>query len=292
MNFYSTLFSYADDTSLICSANNYNSLNFRIEADLNKLSQWLNMNRLIINRDKTKGILFSYRSSAPIISYRDNLILKCHKHSCIYNCRCVNIQVVDHVKYLGLLVDCELKWNIHIDNLTKKLQKINYNLYYIRQYVRMEDMLSLYYSWFQSVVSYGIIHWGGTFHNILEPINMSQRMVLRTICKIKKFDSISYKFKELRVMTIQELYCYKVLTFLRQNLTIFEVNLPLRELRSADNLQFTIPFYTKEISRRQAYFKAITLYNSNSDKLNITASKQSFKNSLKNMILKERIVAS
>lgn len=289
-DFYSTIYAYADDTSLICSANNYESLKFRIEADLNQLSKWLFNNKLIINREKTKGILFSYRPHTTDRYKEDLLLLKCHSYKCKHGCVCNYIEITDNVKYLGLYIDSGLRWRTHVENLWKKLLKINYNIYFIRQFIDYKDLLTLYHSWFQSAMSYGIIHWGGTYSNILEPISIAQRMALRTICNLRKFDSVSNKFQEHNVLTLEGLYSYHLLTFLKQNIQLFEIYSTKRTLRSSNRMQLTVPPYNKEMSRRQAFFKSIMLYNNNTAQLNITASVGQYKKTCKDLILSGNIL--
>jgi hypothetical protein len=57
---------------------------------------------------------------------RDNLILKlhslCRNLNDATNCNCSILRRVRSVKYLGVVIDENLKWNAHIDFLCKKTQ--------------------------------------------------------------------------------------------------------------------------------------------------------------------------
>ena len=72
------------------------------------LSQWFVANKLSLNTDKTCFItLENQKVVNPDIR--------------INNLRIAN---VDYCKYLGLYIDQDLKWTIHIDQLCGKLQKL------------------------------------------------------------------------------------------------------------------------------------------------------------------------
>lgn len=284
IKFNSSVYAYADDTSLVCSANNYDVLNLRINADLKKLSDWLNKNKLVLNISKTKFVNFSYRPEATN-KYKDKLNLQCHKFKCHDTCVCDKIESTDTIKYLGLLIDSDLRWRSHIEYLCNKLRKINYNLYYIKQYISKENMLHLYYSWYQAPLIYGIIHWGGTYRSIIKPIINSQRWAIRTIADKRKFDSITYYFKEIEILNVQELYMYTILQFLRKNINIFPTAEVKRSLKSNATLNIATPSYMKETSRRQAYYAATNIFNKNKDIISNNYNKKNFKQIIKSKLL-------
>lgn len=55
-------FAFADDTVLVYSGTDEQSLNEEINIDLKKYSQWLFFNKLKINIDKTKYLLFKQKN--------------------------------------------------------------------------------------------------------------------------------------------------------------------------------------------------------------------------------------
>ena len=136
----------------------------------------LKVHRLIQNEDK--------------VDLKNRFNLMCHKHQCLYQCDCSSIDVVHSVKYLGIYIDQHLKWDHHVDFLSKKLRKINYSLYYMRDFLRSDHLKQLYLSWFVSTMRYGIVHYGGAYISVLRPIVMCQRNAVRTIYRIRKMDRV------------------------------------------------------------------------------------------------------
>lgn len=246
----SSIYAYADDTALVCSAYNRKSLLTKINLDLSKVSQWLIRNKLLINTSKTKCILFFDCNFSK--TYRQNLFdLKCHSHQCIYECTCSDIEIVESTKYLGLYVDQHLKWNVHIGHLTKKLRKINYSLYHIRNFIQGENLKRLYLSWFESTLRYGIIHYGGTYPTILKPVLMCQRLAVRTIFRVKKTESVTYLFQENNLLTVLQLHIYSLIIYIHKNSSEFPFKQANRTTRSAQVASLLVPNLRKELSRHQ-----------------------------------------
>ena len=100
---------FADDTCIIYSSKKIQLLEAAINNDLKCVTQWLNGNRLSLNVDKTKLIIFHSKQKKINI---DNLVIKLNQSILIpYN----------YVKYLGVYIDKNLSWDIHIQQLSKNL---------------------------------------------------------------------------------------------------------------------------------------------------------------------------
>lgn len=260
IDLHSSVFAYADDTALVCSAHNRQSLQYKINIDLEKISQWLIRNKLLINSSKSKCIMFfdNFESKENLTSMYK---LFCHMHHCIYNCSCKSIEVVEFVRYLGVHIDQNLKWAQHINVLSKKLRKINYALYYLKGYLKEDQLKKMYLSWFESVLRYGIIHYGGTYPTILKPVVMNQRHALRIIYGIKKNDRLSYIFTEKNIFTFEQLHKYAIVLYIQKYLQNFEFKQQNRFTRSSQYVSISVPFLVKEISKHQFYSIGPTNYN-------------------------------
>ena len=96
---------YADDTILYYSDNDVNCIDDFLNADSKRIHEWMCLNKLSLNIDKTESILIGTRS---MLSKRKSLNVHISGN---------RIQSKETVKYLGVLIDQELKWNAHIENL-------------------------------------------------------------------------------------------------------------------------------------------------------------------------------
>ena len=102
--FRTTLF--ADDTNLHISHYNLKTLQIKVSEEIDKINNWINLNRLSIN----------YKKSCYMIVGKINAKTSDFKITINLNL----IELTNHVKYLGVYLDYQLTWKIHIEKLCKK----------------------------------------------------------------------------------------------------------------------------------------------------------------------------
>lgn len=166
---------FADDTNLFMNNKNLSELEALLNQELHQVGIWLSTNKLSLNIDKTSFVIFHPpQKKIPFI-----LQLK------IFN---QNIRNDSFVRYLGIIFDCNLNWKKHIHELTKKISKNIGILTKVRYFVSKDVMLQLYYSFFYSLITYGILIWGNTYENSLKPIITLQKKVVR-VMTFSKWDA-------------------------------------------------------------------------------------------------------
>ena len=69
-----------------------------------------------------------------------------------------------YTKFLGLTMDNTLSWNTHIDLLVKKLSMAFYIIRNAKTYISASSLKMIYYVFFYSAMSCGIIFWGNSPH--------------------------------------------------------------------------------------------------------------------------------
>ena len=107
LNFYL----FADDTNIYFEAENPVILETVLNKELKKLQTWLVVNRLSLNIEKTNFVVF-HPYNKPL---KFNITLKIQKKA---------ITEKKTVKYLGIMIDSGLTWQVQIDNLSKKIQDL------------------------------------------------------------------------------------------------------------------------------------------------------------------------
>ena len=99
----------ADDTNLFSSGHDISKVPKEVEDDVNKISEWLKVNKLSANIKKTHFIVFTNKNaSKPIL----NISIDGHK-----------IDETDHTKFRGVFIDNKLTWKNHISHITGKLRR-------------------------------------------------------------------------------------------------------------------------------------------------------------------------
>ena len=101
------------------------------------------------------------------------------------------------VKYLGLIIDEHLTWEVHLTNLQFKLNRTIGMLSKIRHYVSLETLKVLYFSIFHSHLIYGCQIWGQVLNTNL---SKTQNKALRIICFKNRTASSNPLYSDLKIL--------------------------------------------------------------------------------------------
>lgn len=96
---------FADDTAIVYVENDRNRLEKQMQKDLKLLNKWFNLNSLSLNTDKTKAMAF----------YTQKLNLKIRNRP---------IEFVNDHKYLGIHLQNNLQWDVHIEKMCKEIRAV------------------------------------------------------------------------------------------------------------------------------------------------------------------------
>jgi len=75
------------------------------------------------------------------------------------------IKETENTKFLGLDVDSSLSWKDYIDQMMFKLGRACYAIRYVKHFMSQDTPRIIYFSYFHSILSYGIILWGNSVYS-------------------------------------------------------------------------------------------------------------------------------
>ena len=156
---------YADDCTMhICLKSGETS---EMQSVLDSVIYWANDNKLMLNAKKTKDMWINFRQvpEPPLLQIGST-----------------GIERVEQFKLLGVWFQNDLKWNVHVDSITKKASK---RIFYLRECRRAqlpsEVGLNIYTTLIRPVLEYGAPVLGGIPSYLKEEIERIQRRCLRII---------------------------------------------------------------------------------------------------------------
>ena len=208
--------------------------------------EWLCSNRLQLNVAKTEFIVF--RPPKRPLNHR--IVLKLNG---------MKIYESPKIKYLGVILDAQLHWNHHINELTKKLNRAIGMIFKIRYDCTQKVLLSLYFSLFHSHLSYGLLVWGKSNDRYLTKISVLQKKILRAITFSDYNAHSTPILKKLNVLELKDLLKYKTISLMwdfdHNNLPISLASLfTLREEVHDRNLRDKNKIYTAyRVNNRYGY---------------------------------------
>ena len=139
---------FADDTSIIIANPTPTEFIKNINQLICKIIRWFQSDMLFLNYDKTYLMQFLTKKNKEI----DIQVSVANKH----------ITNISSTKFLGLTIDTHMSWKEHIKELTSKLNKACYAIRLIKLIVSLNVLITIYFFYVHSVISYGIIFWGNS----------------------------------------------------------------------------------------------------------------------------------
>lgn len=199
------IISFADDTVLFYTDNNWYDLRNKIQTDLNKLKMWFDYNLLSINFDKTHYLPFSSQDkSLPTF----DITLKKF-----------TIKPTEKIKYLGIIMDPHLRWDEHISYLLKKLRCILYRFKHVTEFLDQNQKIILYKTLVEPHLKYAIIGWGGVSRTYLDALEVSQRRFLKIILNKNSRYPSDQVYNETKTFDLRQIY------FEQLNIAVFKKKL-------------------------------------------------------------------
>jgi len=152
---------FADDTTIYQSSKNIKELHATLNNELYNLTDWFRANKLSLNVSKTNCMLFTNSTTNynnMDIKVTDQVIAKT---SC--------------VKFLGVYIDNQLKWNEHIHIVKQKMWNSIYAINRAKHLLNTKHLSTLYYSVVYPYLLYGITLWGATYDVYLSKLIVMQK---------------------------------------------------------------------------------------------------------------------
>ena len=203
------ILSFADDTSLFISDSNITNLYLRANHAMAGLYDWFCVNRLSLNPNKTKYIVFNphkrHSNQEHLDIHIDNVPLK---------------QIGTHsaektTKFLGLYMDENLSWKFHLNQVNSKISRALFSIKQAKHFRPIESMRTLYNALIQPHLSYGIIAWGNATATTIKKTNILHKRAIRVINKSEYNSHTDPLFKSSKILKLNDLYESQVVVFMQ-----------------------------------------------------------------------------
>ena len=186
---------YADDTTVIVTGRTVHEASQKCNSILERFTQYFQVNKLSINSDKTKYIIYIPRNKKSGISHR--------KVSITMNGKI--LEQVNSIKFLGVIINKSLNWEEHKQYVRRKIAKTIGIIYNCRNIMSETELINIYKTFIQSNLLYAIEVWGHTVTSDFDVLSKIQNRVLRIIFDSRRTKDALYHNNK-RIQDIKELY--------------------------------------------------------------------------------------
>jgi hypothetical protein len=216
-------FLFSSDRSVFVASLNHNKLCMDVKETYFQLHTWFKCNLLSLNVDKRHFIHFKTRNTTSMFintGEHPNTIMNIH-----------------NIKFLNITIENSLNWGSHVDQLLSRLSTAFNAIRAIKPFMSYEAIISVYFAYFHSILSYGIIFWGNSPNSI--DIFWLKKKVIRIISGIKSSDSCNEYFKKLRILPLLSQYIFSILMFVAENANYYTFYSVMRNV----NMRHTFDHY-------------------------------------------------
>jgi hypothetical protein len=184
---------FADDTFCLKSGHNLNELITQVNIEINKMALWFRANKLAVNKNKTKYIIFHMRgkkidNNTLDVIYNENELSENNNEQITILERYHNNHKNDECKaykLLGIFFDENLSVDHHIKHLTNKLSRSMYCIKRAKGVLNEKSMVSLYYALIHSHLTYCPTILACTSKTNINKIHKIQKKALRIMTNSK-----------------------------------------------------------------------------------------------------------
>lgn len=252
------IIAYADDTALTFHGTDWSEVAKKSENGLYKIKCWMDNNLLSLNHSKTKFITFSNSSRLqPKIDH-----LKFHAKCDLINCTCENvIENTTNIKYLGLIINETMRWSDHTEYLNTKLRKLVHIFYKLRNILPINILKMTYKSLVESILTYGIIIWGGTYNSQLKNVKITQKWILKVMLWKNRRYSTEQLFLDSNVLNVNGLYILNVAKFIYRNRELRVPTNHIHNTRQNERKALIIPRPNSNLYKKSIGFMGPKIYN-------------------------------
>ena len=188
---------FADDTSLKSFINSklpgfsIENSTIIINQELQKVNDWLAVNKLSLNVGKTKFMLFHMTNKKNIANIIPTLKIGD-----------VLIERKENFNFLGLLINEKLSWKPHVDSVSNRISKYVGVLNRLKRYLPSHILKTIYVSLIQSKMNYALLAWGYNCGRLKK----LQKKAIRIITNSKYLQHTTPLFKKLSLLRLEDMF--------------------------------------------------------------------------------------
>ena len=183
---------FADDSSLHTSSSDITTAQFSLQKELNTVVKWSEDNKMIIHPQKTKSIVISTRQKHQRAPLNINLYLGTDP-----------IEQVSSHRLLGVVIDDEMRWNLHINNVCRSVSKNLYLLSKLKYYIDASAQKMFFHAHCLSHINYASNVWSGAGEVHLKKLNSLHRRAGKIISP-NPYLSTSDKLRSVNIISLEQ----------------------------------------------------------------------------------------
>ena len=206
------------------------------------------------------------------------------------------LEKVDTIKFLGLTIDENLSWKIHINNISKTISRNIGIIYKLKSYFPHSTLLMLYSTMILPYLNYGILAWGNSNKHLMDRLYVLQKKAIRIIFDKDFFSHTNPLFYVNKLLKAQDLYDYNLGQFMYKYCnnelpnvfsSMFTKNSSIHKYPTRQSNSLHLPLTRTLFAKRTFNFTGPKLWNSLDQSLKEPQKLQTFKQKYRKILLEK-----
>jgi hypothetical protein len=250
---------FADDTSISVASDSITDIELKLNTELESLHKWLNVNRLSLNVTKTEFMIMASRQK--LTAHGDlNVALEINNKK---------IKKVENTKTLGVMIDKNLNWSAHVDEITKKAACAIGALKRNRTYLSAKTAKQIYEALVLPHFDYCSQVWDGLYDTLSQKLQKLQNRAARAVTMSNyevrskdllarlEWDSLSIRRKKQKLTLMYKIMNGGAPEYLEK---LFSKQTPNYQLRNNEQC-LKLPKPNTEYMKRSFFYNTAKLWN-------------------------------
>lgn len=269
---------YADDAVLVISDRSFLGLKSKMSQDLTNISIWLKSIGLSLNTNKSKFLIIrkinrDNRNLFDTVEFQNTSISSCTSYN-----------------YLGLIIDENLNWQLHLEKICSKVSSFAYAFRKIRHTLDFITLKKLYYAYVHTHFTYLLPVWGSCPVTYLRNLQYLQNKILKTI-NFLRYDTPTVNLYSNDFLSINQQFEYESIFLifkmtkglLKTNFN-FVINFDVTGVSTRSSNMLRLPFFRSASGQKSFYYQGISSFNKLPPTIKVIPSVSIFKSRLKDYI--------
>jgi len=248
------IFQYADDCAIIGANRNVTDLYDTVNNNMMNVVDWLHANKLLLNVKKTNYMQITNKKVTP-----DNLNIKINN---------IPIVRVESAKFLGVLIDARLNFQLHVNGLCSTISRVIGVLNRLASEIPTSAKMLIYKSLVCSKIDYCITTYGGSSQSNVVKIDRLLRKARKIVLFSERHNNVPRHVFDFHSRFVYGVCVrtHKILNgYIENDHFLQKVNALLPNhvygTRQLNSNIFNIPYFKKSVAQKSFLYQCTKYYN-------------------------------
>ena len=200
-----------------------------------------------------------------------------------------SLKKVNEAKFLGMIIDSQLNFRAHVNDVKLKVSKLTGVIFKIRDFMSVDSLKLIYSSLIYPYFLYGTAIWGGCYETDLDSLFITQKKLIRIMTYSSRFAHTTPLFQNLRLLKLKDIIRLQTNIFVFNAMYMFSSNCGFQYtpqyVSSRRPGTLRIPLCRTSHAQRSVTYRGTSCWNDLPNDIRTITSRNNFKLKIKGLLM-------